>query len=192
MTTLSRSALELLALSCVTALCLLTGSALLFIRYLRHKPFRHHTALVLVLGDIGRSPRVMYHSDSLARHGWITHLIGYNDTTPIPSLMESPNVHLHAISNPPRPLLSLPWILRAPIRIFVQIWSVLRITLWEIPFHTEVLMVQNPPSIPTLALAQLLSWIMGSKLVIDWHNTGCSILALRVGNESPLVNLATK
>lgn len=32
---------------------------------------------ILVLGDIGRSPRMMYHAESFAEAGFRTHLIGY-------------------------------------------------------------------------------------------------------------------
>ena len=32
---------------------------------------------VLVLGDIGRSPRMQYHALSIARHGGLVDLIGY-------------------------------------------------------------------------------------------------------------------
>lgn len=32
---------------------------------------------VLVLGDIGRSPRMTYHALSIAKHGGRVHLIGY-------------------------------------------------------------------------------------------------------------------
>lgn len=40
---------------------------------------------------------------------------------------------------------------------------------------------KNPPSIPTLALVWLVAQIRGSKVIIDWHNLGYSILALRLG-----------
>lgn len=49
---------------------------------------------------------------------------------------------------------------------------------------------QNPPSIPTLALVWLFAKIRGSKIIIDWHNTGYSILALRLGDEHILVKFA--
>lgn len=39
-------------------------------------------------------------------------------------------------------------------------------------------------------IAQLLTWATGCKLIIDWHNTGYSILAMRVGEQSPLTRLA--
>jgi hypothetical protein len=112
------------------------------------------------------------------------------ETDPIPSLLEIPHVHLHYLSSPPRLVSSLPWILRAPIRIAYQIVSVLHTCFFRVPVHTELLIVQNPPSIPTLALAQLVCLIAGSRLVIDWHNTGYSILSLRVGKQNPLVKVA--
>lgn len=37
----------------------------------------HATVLVLVLGDVGRSPRMMYHAESLGKLGWRTWVVGY-------------------------------------------------------------------------------------------------------------------
>lgn len=63
------------------------------------------------------------------------------------------------------------------------------LVLWRsICFPDEL--EQNPPSIPTLLLAQLVSFLRGSKLIIDWHNTGYSILALKLGPGHPLVKIA--
>lgn len=38
---------------------------------------------VVVVGDIGRSPRMQNHALSIAKHGARVDLIGYNGTTPI-------------------------------------------------------------------------------------------------------------
>ena len=46
---------------------------------------------------------------------------------------------------------------------------------------------QNPPSIPTLAIASVMCFLRKTKLVIDWHNTGYSILALKLGPHHPMV-----
>ncbi|CUA77471.1 beta-1,4-mannosyltransferase [Rhizoctonia solani] len=54
----------------------------------------------------------------------------------------------------------------------------------------EYILVQNPPSIPTLVLVQLVCWLRECKLIIDWHNLGYSILALRLGEKHKLVKLA--
>ena len=183
---------ELIALSLITTSCVLLGAVTLVTRSILSKPARHHTAVVLVLGDIGRSPRIMYHASSFAKHDWLVSLVGYDETPVIPLLAESPRVRIYGLSNPPRLLLKLlPWVLRAPLRIVYQTWSVLKISLWVLPFKPEVLLVQNPPSIPTLALVQIIRWVTGTQVIIDWHNTGCSILALRVGQASPLVKVAT-
>ena len=32
---------------------------------------------ILVLGDIGRSPRMMYHAESFAKNNFLTYLVGY-------------------------------------------------------------------------------------------------------------------
>ena len=49
---------------------------------------------------------------------------------------------------------------------------------------------KNPPSIPTLALVWLVGWLRGSKIIIDWHNLGYTILALKLGPEHLLVRIA--
>lgn len=49
---------------------------------------------------------------------------------------------------------------------------------------------KNPPSIPTLALVWLVGRIRGSKVIIDWHNLGYSILALKLGDNHPFVIVA--
>jgi len=50
--------------------------------------------------------------------------------------------------------------------------------------------VQNPPSIPTLAVSGLLCFLRNTDLVIDWHNFGYSILALKLGASHPLVKVS--
>jgi beta-1,4-mannosyltransferase len=160
------------------------------IRHIRNKPHRKHVAMIIVLGDMGRSPRMMYHASSFARHEWEAVLVGYDDTPLMPSLLETPHIHPRAIASPPKFVMRLPWIIRAPVRIIYQVVSVLNIALFTLPIHPEVIMVQNPPSIPTLALACFITHFTKAKLIIDWHNTGYSILAMRTGEQSILVTIA--
>ncbi len=49
------------------------------------------------------------------------------------------------------------------------------------------MLVQNPPSIPTLLVAKVICFLRNTDLVIDWHNFAYSILALRLGRSHPLV-----
>lgn len=50
------------------------------------KPRDEHSlrsVAILVLGDIGRSPRMMYHAQSFAENGFTTDLIGYPGMHPL-------------------------------------------------------------------------------------------------------------
>jgi beta-1,4-mannosyltransferase len=49
------------------------------------------------------------------------------------------------------------------------------------------MLVQNPPSIPTLLIVAVVSFFRRTRLIVDWHNFGYSILALKLGDDHPLV-----
>ena len=53
--------------------------------------------MVLVLGDIGRSPRMQYHCLSLASHGYMVHLVGYDGATPHENITTSPRIKQYHI-----------------------------------------------------------------------------------------------
>lgn len=63
----------------------------------RQSPIQHRSAAVVVLGDIGRSPRIMYHAQSFALNGFETFVVGYKGNilllvplTHIESCIEAP------------------------------------------------------------------------------------------------------
>ncbi|KAH0565424.1 hypothetical protein GP486_001177 [Trichoglossum hirsutum] len=147
---------------------------------------------VLVLGDIGRSPRMQYHAISIAKNGGQVDLIGYQESTPYSSIISDPRISIVPIPLPPRILRtenkSL-FLILGPLKVLWQIWN-----LWLIlGYRTKParwMLVQNPPSIPTLALAQVICFLRNTHLIIDWHNFGWSILALKLGHSHPLVKAA--
>jgi beta-1,4-mannosyltransferase len=47
----------------------------------------------------------------------------------------------------------------------------------------DVILVQNPPAVPTLAVAWAAARVRGAKFVIDWHNLSHTILAVRLGSD---------
>jgi beta-1,4-mannosyltransferase len=49
---------------------------------------------------------------------------------------------------------------------------------------------KNPPSIPTLGLIRLVAWLRGCKVIIDWHNLGYTLLAMKLGSDNLLVKIA--
>lgn len=55
-------------------------------------------------------------------------------------------------------------------------------------FH--ILLVQNPPAIPTLLVCWIYCQLFRTRLIIDWHNYAYSILALSVGPNHLLVRIS--
>ncbi|KPP74201.1 chitobiosyldiphosphodolichol beta-mannosyltransferase-like [Scleropages formosus] len=120
-------------------------------------------ACVLVLGDVGRSPRMQYHAASLARHGYSVSFVGY---------------------------LAAPPVLRYPTKVVFQSLQLLWVLLRMEPLSH--LLLQNPPGLPSIAISWLACALRGSRFVIDWHNYGYSILALSHGERHPIVRLAKR
>ncbi|KAK4057003.1 mannosyltransferase [Microbotryomycetes sp. JL221] len=84
----------------------------------------------------------------------------------------------------------LGFIALVPLRVILVAWSLLYALLFRLESTPQFIIVQNPPSIPTLPVLKLVNAVTHSKLVIDWHNTGYSVLALRLGTNHPVVKLA--
>ncbi|BCS35506.1 hypothetical protein TBR22_A47370 [Luteitalea sp. TBR-22] len=150
----------------------------------------HPRAIVVVLGDIGRSPRMLNHALSLVAHGWHVDLVGYASST-LPAEARVPALVVCALDDDeraPRPASRLGWALRAGWRGVGLTGRLLRVLLsGRAP---DVVLVQNPPGIPTLPVAWLAARLRGSRLVIDWHNFTASMLALRLGPRHPLIRAA--
>ncbi|KAJ1502616.1 mannosyltransferase [Coelomomyces lativittatus] len=151
---------------------------------------------VLVVGDLSRSPRMQYHAFSLTQMGIPVDLIGHQgDDHPstlhthwVDETVPNPLLRIHSLPTLP----SLPryfFIFFAPLKLLFQCVFLLWILLIKID-HPSHLLVQNPPSLPTLMVAQWVCWIRGTKLIIDWHNLGYSILALKLGESSIYVKIA--
>ncbi|KAJ5477583.1 hypothetical protein N7530_003092 [Penicillium desertorum] len=158
-----------------------------------HDAKRHKTCVqILVLGDIGRSPRMQYHALSIAKHGGEVVIIGYNETDPHPDIISHPNISIVPLR--PHPALlqtsnKLLFTIYGPLKVLFQV-----VCLWKCLAYTTKpsrwLLVQNPPSIPTLAIASLVCFLRQTRLIIDWHNFGYSILALKLGQTHPLVKMS--
>ncbi|GAB7366362.1 hypothetical protein MBLNU230_g8161t1 [Neophaeotheca triangularis] len=147
---------------------------------------------ILVLGDIGRSPRMQYHALSVARHGGIVQLIGYVESDIHPSINASRLITVIPIKPFPSQLQTsnkLLFLLTAPLKVLWQTAS-LYYALGYATHPSKWMLVQNPPSIPTLAVARAICFLRRTRLIIDWHNFGYSILALRLGPTHPLTRIA--
>ena len=54
----------------------------------------------------------------------------------------------------------------------------------------DVILVQNPPAVPTLLVVLVAARLAGARLVVDWHNLAWAVLALGIGLRNPVVALA--
>jgi beta-1,4-mannosyltransferase len=151
---------------------------------------------VVVLGDIGHSPRMQYHALSLANlqcaraNGTASYpnvtMIGYGDSQPIEAIRKHKQIDF--------------WLLRAfksPMPIPYPVYALCKITMDVVQLcyallvrKYDVVFMQNPPSIPVMAIARLISWASGGKFVIDFHNFGYTMLAMKFGDSHFFVRFA--
>lgn len=55
----------------------------------------HKNVCIIVLGDLGRSPRMQYHALSFAKEGFTVDIIGYPGSLPLREIRENPCIHIY-------------------------------------------------------------------------------------------------
>lgn len=144
-------------------------------------------ALVLVLGDLGRSPRMLAHAAALLRAGHEVHLIGGTRTALPATLQRESRLHVHSLGlGEAGRNVGFAASLSTAVRGIRLAWKTARVLLWDIP-RPDVILLQNPPALPTLPVAIAAARLRGAKIIVDWHNLGWTLLALRFGSSHPLV-----
>lgn len=119
---------------------------------------------VVVMGDVGRSPRMQYQALSLCQLGDVrlVGLQGEDCIAEVESLCTVCTIHdIKAFQH-------LPYMLRAPLRALALASKMLFVLVKD----TDLFLVQNPPAIPTLVVVSLAAWWTGAAMVVDWHNLG--------------------
>uniref|UniRef100_A0A669PNA4 Chitobiosyldiphosphodolichol beta-mannosyltransferase n=1 Tax=Phasianus colchicus TaxID=9054 RepID=A0A669PNA4_PHACC len=142
---------------------------------------------VAVLGDLGRSPRMQYHALSLARHGRGVSLLGYFQTKPHRDVLSSGEIRVVPLSEL-QCLRVGPKLLQYVVKVIAQTVQLLHTMLRMDP--PSYVLLQNPPGLPSIAVAWVACLFWRSKLIIDWHNYGYTIMSLNHGKNHPLVLIA--
>lgn len=164
-----------IALGCISATYVII-SFLLW--YLQPKSRPEHKAAVVVLGDLGHSPRMCFHALSIANVGCPVDLIGYRESELMEEVARHPLINivgLNPVGRSGKGTFSyLKYALRRIVSEHYSLYKALKRS------NPTAIVVQNPPSIPTLGVARFVTlWTYpGCKLIIDWHNLGFSILAM--------------
>lgn len=127
---------------------------------------------------------MQYHAASLAAAGGDVDLIGLDGAALPAALASQPRIHVHRL--PDRAFAGRE---RGGIRRLVYgsaaraLGQAVRLLtlLMRIP-RPSVILVQNPPAVPTLFVGWLASRLRGARFVIDWHNLSHTIAAVKVGD----------
>lgn len=56
---------------------------------------------IIVLGDLGRSPRMQYHALSFAKEGFNVDFIGYPGSSPLNEIKDNPRINIYYLPHPP-------------------------------------------------------------------------------------------
>jgi beta-1,4-mannosyltransferase len=133
-----------------------------------------------------------YHAHALAANGVDVDLVGL-EGTPLPrEISDDPRIVVHRLTTPRlkiRGELTGSTYAAAGLfdamRIGFRLWRILR----TLP-RPDLVVVQNPPAFPTLAVTWFALRRRGVRFVVDWHNLGYTLLQLRLGQWHPAVRLA--
>ena len=133
-----------------------------------------------------------YHAHALAAHGVDVDLVGL-EGTPLPrEITDEPRITVHRLQTPRLRIrgeltgstYAVAGLFDA-VRMSFRLWRILR-TLRR----PDLVLVQNPPAFPTLAVTWFSLRRRGVRFVVDWHNLGYTLLQLRLGQWHPAVRLA--
>jgi beta-1,4-mannosyltransferase len=177
-----------------TLTILITTSILLRVYHQVNKKKNKKHFAVVVLGDVGRSPRMQYHTVSLSEiaadkgndiESSVT-LIGYSGEECIESLRSKKNVYVQRLKPFKNHFPGIPFLFFAIFKVVYQVAQLTWCLFITIPSSNAIL-VQNPPSIPTLFIVWIACKLHNARFIIDWHNFGYTILSLKLSNKHPLV-----
>ena len=135
---------------------------------------------VVVLGDLGRSPRMQYQALALADAGAAVELVGYCEHPVYPQVRARSDIRVHCLAGTGHgQSRGRGYLASSILRTIRQHLQLLRTLMIRLP-PCDAILVQNPPSVPTLPVALLASRLRRARLIVDWHNFGHTILALKL------------
>ncbi|KAF8359393.1 algn-1, partial [Pristionchus pacificus] len=138
------------------------------------------TAAVIVVGDIGRSPRTANHALSLAEEkDYDVCLIGYSESALNERIVNHPKISVIPLLSPPSLPSFVPQLLCLLWRFGWTFITLFITLLFRIGWSVNIILVQNPPALPALIVAWMISRVRNARFVIDWHNYTWSMLGER-------------
>ncbi len=136
-------------------------------------------ALVIVLGDLGRSPRMLRHAQSLSGMGCSVDLIGFGGAELPSAVTADGRIRIRRVLSfdSLRGRTPITFLFAASLRQMALAFALLfRLIGIRRP---RVVLLQNPPALPALPLVLLFARIWRARLIVDWHNFTGAMLHLR-------------
>jgi beta-1,4-mannosyltransferase len=134
---------------------------------------------------------MLYHARALAANGATVDLVGYEGTALAKRISDDPQITVHRFrpsTMRARQSTGIGYAIVAVLDMLRVSWR-LRRTLRRLE-QPSLVLVQNPPEFPTLAVCWFVLHRRGVRFVIDWHNVGYTLLRRRLGGWHPAVRFA--
>ncbi|GMG56497.1 unnamed protein product [Ambrosiozyma monospora] len=143
-----------------------------------------NTIAIVVLGDLGHSPRISYHVRSFLKLGYYVELCGYIESgSSLPDHLYDDDVSINEIKVIKNSM-KLPFLIFAVYKVVMQCVNLFQVLSHVIDVDTKYVLIQNPPCLPLLAIVVLIKQLFhpNVKLVIDWHNLNYTVLNMTFQN----------
>ncbi len=122
---------------------------------------------------------MQYHAYALAVNGARVDFVGFAGAA-LPSVIrDHASIAVHGVADVPPVEPGTLFATRAALRALRQAVRLAR-TLARLP-APDLVLVQTPPSVPATLLGWLLARRHGARFVLDWHNLGWTLFALKAG-----------
>eukprot|EP00963_Diacronema_lutheri_P014035 scaffold2858_cov659-Pavlova_lutheri.AAC.6 len=135
----------------------------------------------VVMGDVGRSPRMIRHAQAAKECGCNAYVLGYEGT---PAPAEVTTITFRPASTSSR----LPRTLATAAKFLAMILSLAR-ALWKM-HKVDAIVLQAPPAFPAALVCWVYAKLRRARFVVDWHNYGDTILAMELGEHHAMVKIA--
>ena len=138
---------------------------------------------------------MLFHARALAAEDCEVDLIG-TAASALPGFISGDRrIHVHTIADhgPAAGARSagLRYLVRTVLRGARLLTALASLLCWRLS-RPDVILVQNPPGVPTMAVAWLAATLRSTRYAVDWHNLTSAMLAMRLGAGHPLVRVVAR
>ena len=154
---------------------------------LRRKSGERPYVQIVVLGEVGHSPRMQYHAHALSVVAQArVDIFGFPGSQLIGTVVADPNIGVFYLSRFRSPFNWIPYVVYAVCKIVFESCQLFWLLAIRTP-KSQIILVQSPPAIPTILICKIVSLVRGSALVIDFHNLGFTLLKGKISRDSAMM-----